>query len=540
MSSHAARPETIRFPPTADQPRHVLPGVRGAGWLAVLAFAAVLFGSKLWFIGTYGNATPFWDQWSAEAGLLYRPYLAGGLSWADLVAPANEHRIFTTRLLDLALLRLNGIWNPLLQMVVNAALHVLMLCLLVGMLARTIGREHLPVLLTFTAVFFSVPFGWENALWGFQAQFYLVLLFGVASLWLTSAEEPLSGAWWAGAACAVLALLSFGSGTCAAVAAAAVALSHYAFGLRRTRRQLIAAAILAGLSLMGVALTPTLPYHAGLKASSISQFLHAWNAVLSWPISSHGIASLIVNLPVLIFAGVVLRRRPPAESRLWFLAALIGWALVQTVIIAYSRAACALATRYLDLFSIGILTNLACAIWLAQDRLHKRHAWMAAGAPLWAAAILVCLGVYTGRHVPSQLDARRDTAIAQQSNVKAYLATGDVSYLKDKPLFQVPYPDYECLASFLASPEIRSILPANIRSDARTGRLDKAVTHLLASYHLFLMAGLATAVALLLQHGLAGDAAASVASAAERLNSPASGFNIDDLREEPYRRHRAS
>ena len=148
-------------------------------FLAFSAFAAMLFGIKLWLIGTYGNATPYWDQWDAEAVNLYKPFLEGTLCWTDLFAPHNEHRIFTTRLLALALLTINGIWNPLLQMVVNAALHIVALVLGITLMTRVIGRNHLPALLVFSLILFGVPYAWENTLAGFQSQFYFVLLFSI-------------------------------------------------------------------------------------------------------------------------------------------------------------------------------------------------------------------------------------------------------------------------------------------------------------------------------------------------------------------------
>ncbi len=183
--------------------------------LAFAAFSATLLGAKLWLIGAYGNATPYWDQWDGEAAALYRPLLDGTLGWANLLAPHNEHRIFTMRLIELALLMLNGIWNPLLEMVVNAVIHTVALALGAALLARVVGRNYLPALLLFTLVLFAIPFAWENTLGGFHACHYLVFLFSVASLWLTITQPPLSAGWWAGAACAALAFLSLASGVCA-------------------------------------------------------------------------------------------------------------------------------------------------------------------------------------------------------------------------------------------------------------------------------------------------------------------------------------
>jgi hypothetical protein len=488
---------------------------RWATWLAYFAFAAALFGCKLWLIGSYGNPTPFGDQWDGEAATLYRPFLEGTLRGGDLFATHNEHRIVTTRLLALALLKLNGTWNPFLQMVVNAALHVAVLALIVGLLARVVGRAYLPALLLFNAVFFAVPFAWENTLWGFQSQFYFVVLFSVGCMWLTVIREPFSLGWWGGAACGLLAFLSLASGTCATAVAALAGIAFYATGLRRSRKQLAAVAVLAGLSAAGVALTPTIPYHAALKAASLPDFIHAWKSTLGWPVSSHTIGVALVYLPALAFATATLRKRPSLGSPRWFLLALVAWMIVQTSLMAYSRALYSTSSRYLDIFAVGILVNFACTISLAGDCRGKRFAWAAPAAGLWPVAILVCLGVRAAICLPGDLAAKRLDGQEQQSHAMAFLTTGDISQLKNSPLRHIPYPNAERLAALLSTATIRDILPAELGASTRTGRLDRTVTGLLAAFNVCLMLGFAAMLSLSMRLGTAcqtvmGDRSASL------------------------------
>ena len=89
--------------PGADLPRPAPGGRRRPPPLAsqcpcwtIAAFAAMLLGAKFWLIGPYGNATPYWDQWDAEAANLYKPLLEGTLGWADLLVPQNEHHVLMT------------------------------------------------------------------------------------------------------------------------------------------------------------------------------------------------------------------------------------------------------------------------------------------------------------------------------------------------------------------------------------------------------------------------------------------------------------
>ena len=430
--------------------------------LMLISFAGVLMGIKLWLIGSFGNATPYWDQWDAEAEFLYRPFMQGSLGWTDLLLPHNEHRILATRLLALFLLRVNGIWNPLLQMVVNAAIHITGLLFFIALFGRVLGRVHLPALLVFSVALFGVPYAWENTLAGFQSQFYLVLLFSISCLWLTIMQPPLSSRWWGGVICAVLAFFSLASGIFAVAAPAAVGLLLYAIGHSRSKKQLIAVAILLSLFATGVMLTPSVPSHAALKAGSLGQFFDALISILSWPLPKSHIAVIVRNAPILILSGYMLWKRPPANDGRWFLLALVVGVIGKAVSIAYGRAS-SMASRYLDLFAIAVLVNFACLISVAQDHIGKRHGWTISAVGGWTIAVLLSLGLDAVEHLPVLLAAKRDTGLAQEVNTRNYLSTGDPAHLKGKPYFQVPYPDSKRLASILASPDIRALLPGNIR-----------------------------------------------------------------------------
>lgn len=433
-------------------------------WLPLAVFATLLFGIKIWLIGTYGNATPYWDQWDAEAANLYKPFLEGTLGWTDLLAPHNEHRIFTTRVLALALLTVNGIWNPLLQMVVNAVLHIVTLGVGIVMLTRVVGRHHLPALLAFALILFGIPYAWENTLAGFQSQFYFVLLFSIACLWLAVTADPLSGRWWLGIICAVFAFFSLASGIFTLAAGAIVGLALYISGLRQTRKQLFGVGILFGLFVFGALLTPSLAYHAPLKAASLRQLYEALLGVLAWPLSPNFQSAFVRNLPALVFVGVLLRTRPPAADRRWFLLALVVWTFGQAVSVAYGRAVGNLSSRYLDLFAMGILVNFACLISIVQSGAEKRLYWRGAALACWLLTVFMSLGRYANEHVWTELSSKLDIGRAQESNTRNYLASGDLKHLQDKPYLHVPYPDSKRLASILESPSIMAILPTNIRS----------------------------------------------------------------------------
>ena len=82
----------------------------------------ILIGSRAIVINHDGNSTPFWDEWDGDAANLLLPYLRGNLALGDLFSRHNEHIIFFTRLLTLAIFTLSGYWDVILQMIANAFL----------------------------------------------------------------------------------------------------------------------------------------------------------------------------------------------------------------------------------------------------------------------------------------------------------------------------------------------------------------------------------------------------------------------------------
>src|SRR3954469_5275124 len=99
--------------------------------LCIVALVFTLFGAKVYFVQNFGSVVPYWDQWDAEADLLYKSYLNSDLTVPRFFSSHNEHRVVMTRALALAMFELNGGWDPILQMIVNAALHVVAIVLLI-------------------------------------------------------------------------------------------------------------------------------------------------------------------------------------------------------------------------------------------------------------------------------------------------------------------------------------------------------------------------------------------------------------------------
>jgi hypothetical protein len=175
-------------------------------WLVIAASLLIILGAKISSISVYGSATPFWDQWDAEAIGIYRPYVTGTLRFTDLVVPHNEHRILLPKLVALGLFVASGRWDPLLQMICNAMVHTAAVGVLLIVLTRGLDRGGRLALAFFAALAFALPYGAENTLAGFQLQFYLLILLGPLAVFLLYDAAAWSAQWWIGT---VVALLSY-------------------------------------------------------------------------------------------------------------------------------------------------------------------------------------------------------------------------------------------------------------------------------------------------------------------------------------------
>jgi hypothetical protein len=227
----------------------------------------VVFAARLWFVQRNGSAIPFWDQWDAEALGIYKPWLTSTLQLNQLAAAHNEHRILFTRLADLALLALTGTWNPWLQLVLNAALQAGTAAIVTAVLWPALRGMFQPALAAGLAIFFAAPADWQNALWGFQSQFYFADLFAVLAFAGVAQTRAFSRRWWLSGSAALAAIFTEGGGCLAAFAIGAAALLLASF---RPRQPKIWAALLlaATVGLVGILLRVTVPEHAMLDSFS--------------------------------------------------------------------------------------------------------------------------------------------------------------------------------------------------------------------------------------------------------------------------------
>jgi hypothetical protein len=450
-------PQTDLAPPSTSRLAAI-----GGCLLAILGF-------KILLIARLGSPTPFWDQW-AEATSVYLPYLSHTLTLDHLIAFHNEHRLLLTRATALALFVLNGTWDPLLQMLVGALVHVAAVgCLLVA-LGRTLDHARLMFLLALALLLCAVPFGWDNTLSGFQIQFYFLLLLSIGSLLLLSRARAWSAQWLIGTLLAVLGYFSVASGSLILPAAIVVALIQIVLGQRRGTAEFLGVAlhvVLAALVIHDLLAyaprTPTPDASVRLLFSSL-MISASWPvAARSWPVILQIIPAALVYGPVLILAARLLRQRPALMDKRWCYVALAAWLAFQLIALSYARAGGTIQARYTDIFGIGVILNFAALLYLASKRTEpKPHKLLRCAAIVWIVAVMLGAGQKAVGNVVDDASFRHESGQRQTQNVKAFLATNDFGALDNKPTFAIPFPDAQALRDLLSNPSLRAILPPEL------------------------------------------------------------------------------
>ena len=440
------------------------PAVTTTRWKAVSDGAVlfsglflILYVAKLFVISRYAGVMPFEDEWDAGAASLYGQYILGELSFADLVAAHNEHRITTSRILGLIVFELAGEWNPKVLMVVNAAIHAGFLTWFVQLLFRAAPAWGRAGFLVFSTLIFCVPVGHENTIMGMNAHFYFLVLLSIAALKVAMAGNAFSPAWFGALLLMLLGYLSMASGALTPFAAAFVHVCQMLFSSRRRNPREIAGLVV--LLAVGVVLFWTGPFRPEdrFRADGFFEFLSAFVRVSVAPLPDFPGLFLLVQGPAIAFFVYVLGQRPKLSDVSWFIVAVSVWAAAQMASIAYARAPIASSPRYQDLLIVMAPINLCVLLWLL-DRLGRFRLVGAISAIGYLALLLGPVNADAfgalKRH-KSRLDNRT-------AHVGEFMKTGDVEAFKSRPRW-VPYPDADRVAAILSRSEIRSILPAELR-----------------------------------------------------------------------------
>lgn len=426
--------------------------------LLMLGLALLIFGAKLWLIDTAGSDLPVVDQWDGEGEKVIRPWLEGRLTAADIFASHNEHRIITTKLYVLGLFKIGGQWNAFVETTLNAAIHTLCGLVLV-FLTRRWMEERWRLLPGFVVLLlFALPAAWENTLYGFQVQFYFLLLFSLGQVALTLGSERITWRWGAGQLCGVLAVATMATGFLASVAVL-IGLALRCVSERRiSRQQVITASCAAILAVIGFAMKAHVPEHAFLRAATIGQFAVSFLRLLAWP----GPYYLpLVFAPSALFLVRVLRRRAarPADA---VLLALLTWSILQCAALAYGRGGgSVVSSRYFDLLSINVVLG---GVFVVTELAGSVRRW---AALVWVGMVATGLIQESIGQWRGAVEAHVAQRFEQQDHVRAFLRTQDPHEIDRFEWPQIPYPSSQVLLQRLSTMPMQNSMPPSVRRPLR-------------------------------------------------------------------------
>lgn len=441
--------------------------------ILLLSLFLVLFGSRAALIAYAGYATPFLDEWDADAAHLLKPWLQGRLTIGDLLYPINEHRIVFTKLAVLSIFRISGYWDVILQMIVNAVVDSATIVALAYALARPLAAGWAIAAMILSTAVNAIPFGYDNIVLGFNTHFYLLLTLSMAAMWLLADARAWSPRWAAGVLCGICSSLCLASGALTLAAAGGGQILQIACGCRKGRAEWLGLASIAVATVAMASVIPHVPQADDLRSHSVLQIATALVALASWP--AHTGLGLIFYLPTAAFVFAALRDRPPLKDPRWFNMLALGWVATQILALAVGRGQLPLQYRYFDFLLVGLSINVVSAFWLFQRASDgKRAGWRACVLAAWLALLAQSL-IYPQRHLWFKIEEWRTILTNGSNNVRSYVETGDASFLDKAPAVQIPAFDAGPLRAILDTPEIRSALPPQLTGRAPPHPLVEAI-----------------------------------------------------------------
>jgi len=426
----------------------------------ILLAAAVIL-PRWYYLQKYGLSFPFWDQWDAEGEDVVRPLAEGRFKFSNFWLPHNEHRVLPTRIVTAICFKLTGVWSNLNEARVNVFIAALSPVFLVWLM--TVKKElHgfrwfiLPIVIAQ----FTLPFGWENILVGFQSQFFFLMFFALAGFSLVTFKPNHTFTFAGVFFLSVLSILTMASGILLPLIASGM-YCFLAVGDRRyDLKTFIYVLLLLGIAVVGYRMVPYVNGHERLHANSFQQFFDGFTRMLSWPSRLNRWLAVPLWLPVFIGIPLLLIRKSFTRFDL-LMTACFAWTMAQVLAISYGRGheLAQVTSRYTDLLTLGFIS----VSWFSVRLLEEYHR----NVRIWMLAFVMGLFFYITfykthklRFTDDMTDMRNQYALMslEVSNVAAYYKTQDKSAL-DKPRFEIPYPDKVRLQQMLDLETYQAVLP---------------------------------------------------------------------------------
>ncbi|MDB6092579.1 MAG: hypothetical protein JWM32_141 [Verrucomicrobia bacterium] len=448
-----------------------------AGWRLPIAVMAVVVLADLGLVALAGTDIPFMDQWNVEGQWLYPAWSEGSLRARDLFQPFNEHRLVWTHLLNLGLFKLNGQWDPLVQVGVIAVLRGACAAGATWIFLHGWAGKARIAFAAIVAMAFLPHLAWQVALWGFESQVGFALGFSLLALvLLTSAKRTLRQTV-LGLVAGLSALLAMGVGALVPVALLGLAILRGSEQRRFDRNWWTGIGPSILLLVMAWALHASAKGVAVLAATNLESFLSAAGRMLSWPMPS--VAAVIpMNLPLaLVVLGRALRRRKPVEGEDYVV--VVGvWAVALAFATAWARGAGAeisggVPSRYVDFIVLLPLANAWCVATLAREAAGRWRGLGRMAAVAWGLVLLVgWLGLSAEVQRRLVLPRIRDRN-APERLMAQWQQSRDPSVFAGQPRLYVPAENLAIVAAVVDDPRMRGRLPPSLQPAREQGFLSR-------------------------------------------------------------------
>lgn len=435
-------------------------------WIALLASLVLcILGSRWATVYRFGSDIPEWDEWDACAMHALLPYEEGRNVVSELWAPHNEHLIVPTKLLGLALVRLNGQWDQRVEAVTNATLAALFAAGLLLWARKRVPPLFVPSLVLLIACCWGLPLAWQNVMGGFHSQQFFLQGCALLTLTLLPFTRPGSGRWWLGLGASLLGLVSMGSGLVAPAVVLGLLLLAWLRGDRRFAEIRITSVACLTVILLGLAIKPRIPLEDPSHAHSVGEFLSTLLRSLRWPTPLPLPFFVLIWLPWgwLVLRWLTGRDSAPQRRDGLVLLGLGTWVLLQCLAASLLRGAGAPepASRYLDVLLLGSVTNLLALAWLQRTQAGRPRAWLPVILSLaWLALFGHGALNQAAASLKSDLPQLPPYFRSSERSVRNFVLSGDPRTLETD---RIPYPNPAVLRDRLERPYLRSLLPASCR-----------------------------------------------------------------------------
>lgn len=426
----------------------------------LLAVMAVVVAVRWMMVAWFGSDMPFWDQWDAEVDHLYRPYLEGRLRFLDLFAPHNEHRIFFTRLLGLALFTANSNqFDNNVECLAGAFVYAAALSVFAWPLLRRVERAHVATVAFGLLGMGALPYAWENLTAGLQNSFFFVDAFAIGALsTLCFARSVGLGTQLRCALLALCACFSLGSGCVIAPVLILLAVQRYRTG-SMTQRQLASLAWMLGvLTVFGIFLVPT---PVAVQSSSVGDLLSrtvsSASAALAWPFPYGWMSVALLWWPSLVWLRRLIRSREIPALDL-FLLAVAAWTFTQALAIAVARGLT--SSRYDDILIFGGASNVVLGLRIATGSARSAIA-VRTFATIVLAGYVLAVGAWS-MHGIAWLKHHADGQKASSEHVRHYLAGAGREEFNGVEARSISYPNAERVMNLLDVEAVKKLLPASV------------------------------------------------------------------------------